>query len=125
MSNPPTRLTPDLYVAQSDYFQTNSGVFLSRGEAVLIDPCMRPDEIDRIGRFVADQAASPHWLVLTHSHWDHILGPERFPGVPTVAQARYREVAERDAEAIRQEIAKWEAKARPERPRTAPFVIPL
>ena len=74
--------TPDLWVAQSDYFLTNSGIFIRDGQAVLIDPCMRRDEIDAIAEFVQAQHAAPRWLVLTHSHWDHILGPERFPGVP-------------------------------------------
>jgi len=46
MSISPSALTPDLLVAQSDFFLTNSGAFVSGEEALLIDPCMRPAEID-------------------------------------------------------------------------------
>jgi|SRR5579859_3580012 len=119
----PWPFTPDLWVSQSDYFLTNSGIFLHGGQAVLIDPCLRRDEIDAIAEFVRAQNAAPQWLVLTHSHWDHVLGPERFPGVRTIAQARYLEVVARDAAKIAAEVAEWEAQAGQSRP--GPFHVPL
>jgi glyoxylase-like metal-dependent hydrolase (beta-lactamase superfamily II) len=121
----PVRLTNSLFVAQSDYFMTNSGAWISAGEAVLVDPCMRPDEIDALGQFVAGQGAVPRWLVLTHSHWDHILGPERFPGVPVFAQRRYREVVAQDEAAILAEITRWEASFGRQRGPNEAFAIPL
>lgn len=120
-----TRWTPHLWVGQSEYFFTNSGVFLSAGQAVLVDPCMRPEEIDRIGQFVAEQGAEPRWLVLTHSHWDHVLGPERLPGIRRVAHARYPEVVARDAAGIEGEIARWEASFGRHRGPDEAFRVPL
>jgi glyoxylase-like metal-dependent hydrolase (beta-lactamase superfamily II) len=84
---------------------------------------MRPEEIDALAAWVAAQGATPRWLVLTHSHWDHVLGPERFPGVRVLAQAAYPAAAARDREEILAEVAKWEARLG--RRRTAPFVVPL
>ena len=123
MSIPPTPFTPDLWVAQSDYFLTNSGIFLSEGQALLIDPCLRRGEIDAIAAFVRARGAAPRWLVLTHSHWDHVLGPERFPGVRTIAQARYPDVVRRDGAAIAAQVVKWEAEAG--QTRAGGFSVPL
>ena len=122
MSIPPTPFTPELWVAQSDDFLTNSGIFLSEREAVLVDPCLRAAEIDAIAGFVRAQGAAVRRLVLTHSHWDHVLGPERFPGVRVIAQARYREVVAREADHIAAEVAKWEAGIGQARER--PFRVP-
>jgi glyoxylase-like metal-dependent hydrolase (beta-lactamase superfamily II) len=119
----PTQLAPRLWYAQSEFFFTNSGVFISDGQALLIDPCMRPEEIDALAGWVAAQGARPEWLVLTHSHWDHILGPERLPGVRTLAQAEYPAVVARDREGIQAEVAKWEARLG--RQRAEPFRVPL
>jgi hydroxyacylglutathione hydrolase len=120
---PPQPFSPDLWVTQSDYFLTNSGVFIRAGQAVLIDPCLRRDEIDALADFVREQHAAPQWLVLTHSHWDHVLGPERFPGVRIIAQARYPQIVAQDAAKIAAEVAHWESQAG--QSRSAPFVVPL
>jgi len=42
----PIAFLPELWVGQSDYFLTNSGLFMHGGQAVLIDPGVRRDEID-------------------------------------------------------------------------------
>jgi hydroxyacylglutathione hydrolase len=123
MPHLPIAVSPDLWVAQSDYFLTNSGIFLSEGQALLIDPCLRLDEIDAIAEFVRVQGAAPRWLVLTHSHWDHVLGPERFPGLRTMAQARYLDVVARDAARITTLVGQWEAEAG--QARAVPFSVPL
>ena len=120
---PPEPFSPDLWVAQSDYYLTNSGLFISTGQALLIDPCMRRDEIEAVAGLVRAQGAVPIWLVLTHSHWDHVLGPEHFPGLRTLAQARYPEVVARDADRIAAQVAKWEREVGQARP--GPFVPPL
>lgn len=104
----PTRMTSRLWTVQSRLFHTNSGVWLDDGQACLIDPGIFPDEIEHIARFVREQGAEPVAIILTHSHWDHILGPERFPGVPTIAQAEYLTVVDQYGSQIRREIARWE-----------------
>jgi glyoxylase-like metal-dependent hydrolase (beta-lactamase superfamily II) len=83
------RWTPHLWVAQSRFAQTNAGLWLSRGQACLIDPGVYPDEIAALARFVAGQGVMSRTIVLTHAHWDHILGPERTPGARVVAQAAF------------------------------------
>jgi glyoxylase-like metal-dependent hydrolase (beta-lactamase superfamily II) len=123
MSIPPTPFTPELWVAQSDDFLTNSGAFLSGSQAVLVDPGVRATEIDAIAAFVREQHADVRRLVLTHSHWDHVLGPERFPWVPVIAQARFPEVAAQQAEAIVASIGKWEARLG--QGRGQPFRVPV
>src|SRR5438105_10615413 len=84
-----TPLTPNLHLAQSRLFHTNHGIFISDGHACLIDPGIYPDELDAIARFVSEQRATPQTIILTHSHWDHILGPQHFPTARIVAQANY------------------------------------
>lgn len=117
-----TQLTPHLWVTQSALFATNSGVFLSGDEACLIDPGIAPETIEGIARFVADQDATPRAIVLTHAHWDHVMGPEHFPGVPVIAHADYLRVLREHGADLYRQIGVWEAQARIRRPR--PFVLP-
>jgi glyoxylase-like metal-dependent hydrolase (beta-lactamase superfamily II) len=111
-----------LWVAQSRIYDTNSGIFLSAGQACLIDPGIYPDEIEVLIRFLEEQEVKAQVLVLTHSHWDHILGPERFPGVPVVAQESYLSEREIAGSRIRQDIARWEEHSGIER--DEPFRFP-
>jgi hydroxyacylglutathione hydrolase len=117
------QLTDDLYIDQSRLYQTNSGAFISQGQALLIDPCIWPEEIDALAAAVADRGAEPRWLLLTHSHWDHILGPERLRGVPIVAQALFAETAARTRAETEAELRHWaESHGGPRR--EAPLVVP-
>ncbi|MBX0330147.1 MBL fold metallo-hydrolase [Oscillochloris sp. ZM17-4] len=122
MSSSPAQITAGLWVFPSRSMNYNAGVFLRDGRALLIDPGPHPDETDAIAAFVAERGAAVAMIVLTHSHWDHILGPERLPPAPIVAQARYPETVARDREIILREVARWDAQNGHER--TAPLVIP-
>lgn len=115
-------LTPDLWVLPCAAMHYNAGVFLSGGEAVLIDPGLLPDEIAALQRLLTEQRAAPAIVALTHSHWDHVLGPEHFPGVPVLAQAEYERIVARDGNAIRREIERWETAHKVRREHE--FVIP-
>ncbi|HQI83457.1 MAG TPA: MBL fold metallo-hydrolase, partial [Anaerolineae bacterium] len=117
-----TQLASHLWVTQSALFATNSGVFLSGDEACLIDPGIAPETIADIARFVADQGATPRAIVLTHAHWDHVMGPEHFPSVPVIAHADYLRVLREHGADLYRQIGVWEAQAHIRRPR--PFVIP-
>jgi glyoxylase-like metal-dependent hydrolase (beta-lactamase superfamily II) len=92
-------------------------VFLSEGQACLIDPGYFPFEIEAIARFVAEQGAAPQAIILTHSHYDHVLGPAHFPGVQIVAQANYVAAVRQYGDGIQRSAV---AHAKIERP----FVIP-
>src|SRR4051794_18569386 len=116
------QLTPQLWVAQSELFHTNSGIWIGNGQAALVDPGIYPHEIAAIARFVGEHGATPQVIVLTHSHWDHILGPEAFPGVRTVAQAEYMLIVREHGAEILREVDEWVARKNVERDR--PFAIP-
>jgi glyoxylase-like metal-dependent hydrolase (beta-lactamase superfamily II) len=117
------QLTANLWNAQSRLYATNSGIFVDRGRACLIDPCILPDEIQAIASFLEDRQAVVEAIVITHSHWDHILGPQHFPGVRILAQANYHsEVAGDLGAAILRIVAEWEEQNGVER--ESPFAIP-
>jgi glyoxylase-like metal-dependent hydrolase (beta-lactamase superfamily II) len=120
---PVTHLTPHLWTGQSRLFHTNHGVFLSGRAACLVDPGIFPQEIAAITEFVADRGARVDTIILTHSHWDHILGPERFPGARVVAQAAYLAQVREGEGSILKSIAAWEHESGVER--HEPFAIPL
>ncbi len=119
----PEELARHLWGFHSRLYATNSGVYLSAGQAALIDPGVFPDEIQAIARFVAERDAEPQALIITHSHWDHILGPEHFPRVKVLAQANYiSETSGPAAQLIRREVAQWEKSAGIQRDQA--FAIP-
>jgi len=117
-----TQLTSHLWVTQSALFATNSGVFLSGDEACLIDPGIAPETIGDIARFVDDHGATPRAIVLTHAHWDHVMGPEHFPGVPVIAHAGYLRVLREHGADLYRQIDVWQVKAHIRRLR--PFILP-
>ncbi len=116
------QLTDQLWSIQSELFYTNHGIFISEGRACLIDPGITPDTLVHIARFVARKVAAPTVLVLTHAHWDHVLGPEHFEDVTIVAHANYLDVIDRREKEILGQIARWEAQQGVQRAR--PFTLP-
>src|SRR5947209_7639249 len=117
-----TQWTPALWVQQSRLYHTNSGVLLRNGRACLIDPGIFPAEIAAFARWLAARGATVESIILTHSHWDHLLGPEHFPGVPVVAHTTYpATVAAYSGGQIRA-VAAWEARHHIKRGR--PFSLP-
>lgn len=111
---------PGLWLGQSRFEHTNAGAYLGQGQACLVDPGVYPDEIAAWGRAVRAHGWTPRALVLTHHHWDHILGPERFPGLPVVAHAAYPAVVGGPEGAP--EVDRWTA--REGIARGMPFVAP-
>ncbi len=109
MPHPPRPLTDTLWVAQSRFFLTNSGLFIHHGEAILIDPALTPAELATLAQFLTAQDATPEALIITHAHWDHLLGPREFPGVPVVVQARYHEVVGKHSDDLSRQVAAWAA----------------
>ena len=87
MSQSFTKLTSNHWVVQSELYFTNSGVFLNDNQACLIDPGIFPQEIKKIKASVGEKQAEPQSLVITHSHWDHVVGHGIFPGAPLYTSA--------------------------------------
>jgi len=100
--------TPDLWVLHSRTMAYNAGAWISNGQALLIDPGVFADEIDLLAQTVKGQGAEPSAVLLTHSHWDHVLGPERLPGVRVLAHERAVGLMAEYEQLIRREIAQWE-----------------
>ena len=124
ISGPIIQITPSLWTAQSKFYFTNSGIFLDDGEACLIDPGVFPDEIKSIRSFVNEKNSHLDWILLTHCHWDHILGPEFFPGVKTITQAAYADnFNDRRKARISQQVTEWEEQEKINREKD--FVIPV
>lgn len=109
------QFTPELHLAQSRAMSYNCGVFARERRAVIIDPGVFPDELASVRDFVAGQECT---IVLTHSHWDHVLGPAAFPGVPVVA---HRDFPCRVEESLA-ELGRWEEEH--DIRRDPPFVMP-
>jgi hydroxyacylglutathione hydrolase len=122
MTHNPSLLTPHLSVLQSRLFSYNAGVFLSDGEACLVDPGIYADEMDRIAFHVGEQNVSPESIVVTHSHWDHVLGPEYFPMVKLIQQAESLGVLAEYGHSIEHQVMEWERQS--EVTRVHPFEMP-
>ena len=101
-------LRPGLAVLHSRAMSYNAGVLLGGGAALLIDPGLFPDEVDRIKAYIYERGASPAHIVVTHSHWDHVLGPEYFPGVPVTQQQESLAVLAESGTRIEHQVTDWE-----------------
>src|SRR6185369_2628476 len=83
------QIASDVFVFRSEAFAMNSGVVLGARSALLIDPAFFPADLERIAAFVSGADADPGWIVLTHSDWDHIVGPARWPQARVVASSEF------------------------------------
>lgn len=118
-----SQLSPMLWSKQSKFYSTNSGIYIGEGSAYLVDPGMAPDELESIAQFLVEHQLTPRQLILTHSHWDHLLGPIRFPNVSIITQANYRRIFNDFRESyIRQRVSRWHTKY--DVPLVNPFVVP-
>jgi glyoxylase-like metal-dependent hydrolase (beta-lactamase superfamily II) len=99
-----TQISPDAWVVQSSLYHTNSGIFLTGRDAVLIDPGVTPAELDALAAFLTARGTIVRTIVLTHAHWDHLLGPVRFPKATVMAHARYLDVVEVHRADLRRQV---------------------
>jgi glyoxylase-like metal-dependent hydrolase (beta-lactamase superfamily II) len=86
----------------------NTGILHDAGLAALIDPALLPDEVEDIAAFCDMQQLKVETVVLTHHHWDHVLGAARFPGAHVVAQQAYAAQTAADLERTRRSIRRYE-----------------
>lgn len=117
-----SHLTPELWVLQSNLYATNHGVFVSQHEACLIDPGLTKDSLDQIAAFVAEQQATVTSVILTHGHWDHLLGANRFSKAKVFAHNRYDDVIHEHGDDLQRQVAAWDARRGFDR--ETPFVPP-
>lgn len=104
----PEEFLPGLWLTQSRFFAAQSGVWVSGRHAVLVDPGMAPDEISAWSTLTHMQGWSVAWVILTHGHWDHVLGAASFPGARVVAQTEYPSVLMREGTELCHQVTAWQ-----------------
>ncbi len=102
------QLTPGLAVLHSREMSYNAGVIVKGKEAMLIDAGLFADEVDRLRSHIYSRGAAPAYVVVTHSHWDHVLGPEYFPGVPVIQQQESLAVLAEFGTRVEHQVTEWE-----------------
>jgi len=101
------RITPGLHVLHSRLLQYNSGIFASNGEACLIDPGIFDSGESASFRAHVSLSGVLRAVIITHSHWDHVLGPGLYPGVTVIQQTEALAVAHEHGAAIERQVADW------------------
>ena len=104
MSEPWTDLGGGVLVRQSAAFQMNSILLLHPEHAVLVDPGVLAAELDDIAARVAAARPATSTLLLTHGHWDHVLGRPWWPAAEVLAHDRFAAVVKRDEARTRSKI---------------------
>ncbi|TAH52495.1 MAG: MBL fold metallo-hydrolase [Chloroflexota bacterium] len=113
------QLTPNLWINSSELFTYHSGVFVSEKRAAVIDPGLKQNEIDALAEFIRAQNWNVDAVILTHGHWDHVLGAEAFPNARIYAQREFVTSSHNDPARIAREVEKTTDLGR-----TTPFVMP-
>lgn len=103
---PWTELGDGIHVRQSRAYAMNSAVMIAEDHAVLIDPGVLPSELDDIAAFVGRAGAARVTVILTHDHWDHVLGVPWWPQAGTIAHDRLAAAVKKDAAQIAAEAAR-------------------
>ncbi len=85
----------------------NTGILHDAEHAALIDPALLPDEVEDIAAFCDAQQLKVETVVITHHHWDHVLGAARFAGARIVAQQAYIAQTALDLERTRNSIRRF------------------
>ena len=100
-------LTPHLWTAKCRRYAMNTGILHDSGHAALIDPALLPDEVEDVAAFCEGQQLKVETVVITHHHWDHILGAARFPGAHVVTHQAYVAQTALDLEHTRRSIGRF------------------
>jgi glyoxylase-like metal-dependent hydrolase (beta-lactamase superfamily II) len=73
---------------ESALWETSSLLLAADGEAVLVDPAISADEVDRIAARAAELGVRVTHVLATHADWDHVCGIAAFPdAVATMSEA--------------------------------------
>jgi glyoxylase-like metal-dependent hydrolase (beta-lactamase superfamily II) len=77
---------------ESALWQTSSLLLVADSEAVVIDPCISADEVERIVARAATLGSRVTHVLVTHADWDHVCGIAGFPGAVAAMGARTAEI---------------------------------
>ncbi len=122
-------IASDVFVFTSGAYALNSCVVLGSPassaprQALVVDPAYFPAEIERIAAFLSSRGAEASRIVLTHSDWDHIVGPARWPGASVVASWRFPQRAASDGKRIATALLEFDRRLYVDR--AGAFAIPL
>ena len=100
-------LTAHLWAAKCRGYAMNTGILHDAAHAALIDPALLPDEVEDIAAFCEGKHVRVETVVITHHHWDHVLGAARFPGAHIVTHQAYAEQSALDLEHTRRSIQSY------------------
>lgn len=104
-------ITDNILMGQSEVFSTNIGIIVNKNECILIDPGVLPGDLDKIEKTINTGNYTINSIIITHSHWDHLLGVERFPGVNVITHENYLTATKgKFKRFIIDQIAEWENK---------------
>lgn len=112
------------YYLSGHHFSYNAGLYTSHGRAILIDPGMTRDEIKNIHKFLEDSCLKSEGIILTHFHWDHILGVNNFGITDIYTHKRFPGELEDHRQATYRSIKKWAIEANEETLSLEKFPVP-
>jgi glyoxylase-like metal-dependent hydrolase (beta-lactamase superfamily II) len=98
-----------VWVLQSQTYATNSGVIFDGTDAILIDPGLTPDDLEHLREFLRRRKVRVRFTVLTHGHWDHLLGADIFPRSDVIAQQAYLAERREHFHDVKRQVAHWRA----------------
>jgi glyoxylase-like metal-dependent hydrolase (beta-lactamase superfamily II) len=75
----------DVWSFQAPLWQTNALLAVSRGDALLCDPAITPDQIAAIAGEARRRADRGCFVLVTHADYDHVCGIPYFPAAEVVA----------------------------------------
>lgn len=113
-------VTDHLWINSSELFLYHSGIFVSERSAVVIDPGLSEKEIHALAHAVQEKGWNVETIILTHGHWDHILGTEAFPNARIIAQQIYLTSPRNDPTGLARIVEKTTDLGR-----TTPFKMPV
>ena len=97
---------PNVMVATSDMYMTNTTVVTSGRRCLLIDPALLPGELAALESDLAGLHLEVEAAVSTHPHWDHVLWTAGLGGAPRYASRNAIDFLESHrAEAVDEQLA--------------------
>ncbi len=104
-----TDLGGGIRVRQSRAYWMNSALLMHTEHAILVDPGVLPSELDDIARAVAEAKPDAITLLLTHAHWDHVLGRPWWPKAEVIAHDAFAAELKGGRARVEQEAARLAA----------------
>ena len=107
-----------------EHFLFNAGVICSPESAFLIDPGMTGKEIRDLQGFLADTGRTCEGIILTHFHWDHILGANSFGQRDIFAHQQFPGEQSAHLQGTGSAIEKWAAASNEKALKPEDFPVP-